>query len=157
MIRRGLSLVLAIAWLVAANPAFAQPVMKACDWKSEMVNIPEPWEEASRTYAKGAIRIVKIDTDGGPVCCPEHIVILAPNADDPLGGRQCQLVSDGPSGLGFMSIGIQHTRADYNPARGLTLRIPFMRYDPDTGLTDPGRSGMVRVLINQEKGTVTLQ
>lgn len=141
------------AALLMALPAAAQTVSDACDWRASPVNIAEPWEAYSRSFANGAIRIALLDTEE-PVCCAFHLLILSPSgSDEGPGYRQCHIVTGTAEGLGFMSIEFPAIAASYDPARGLRLDVPFRRYTDD----GTGRPGSLAVRINQSTGSVVVE
>src|SRR5215813_6366189 len=60
----------------------------------------------TKSYAEGKIRIAHVDTDGEPVCCSSHLLILIPSPDL---GSQCFALSqkagrDSESASGFSNI-----------------------------------------------------
>ena len=141
------------AALALALPATGQTVSDACDWRASPVNIAEPWEARSRSFANGAIRIALLDTEE-PACCAFHLLILSPSGhEEGPGWRQCHIVTDTAQGLGFMSIDFSAIAASYDPARGLRLDVPFRRYSDD-GI---GHPGSLAVWINQASGAVVLE
>jgi len=142
------------ALLLMAAPAGAQAI-RACDWVGNPAYIVEPWESNTRTFANGAIRLALIDTDGEPVCCPIHLLILAPVGEvEGPAWRACHLLSDGAPGIGFNDIDLPGIAASYDPELGLRLEVPVWRY---TDGLDRGRPARVAVRINQATGTVTLE
>jgi hypothetical protein len=137
-----------------AAPAGAQAILE-CGWVGNPAYIVEPWEANTRTFANGAIRLALIDTDGEPVCCPIHLLILAPVGEvEGPAWRACHLLSDSAPGIGFNEIDLQGVAASYDPALGLRLDVPVWRY---TDGLDRGRPGRVAVRINQATGSVTLE
>ena len=149
---------LAALAVAMAEPAVAQ-VIEPCDgpngFAADLRNIVEPLESATRVYANGAIRVLHVDTLGEPVCCSSHLVILAPDPEDPLGGRLCVLLSDAP-GSGFLDVSVPDMSASYDPARGLLIEVPVDRYDGVQG-ADPARAERVRVRVNQQTGVVAVE
>ena len=80
----------------------------------------------TRSYAEGKIRIAQVDTDGEPVCCSSHLLILIPSREI---GSQCfalsqQAGSDSVSARGFSNIELSRIRAAYDSQRGLLLNCP---------------------------------
>lgn len=146
-------LVAIAAALLTALPAAAQTVSDACDWRASPVNIAEPWEAHSRSFANGAIRIALLDTEE-PACCAFHLLVLSPpGSDEGPGWRQCHIVTDTAEGQGFMTIDFPAITASYDPARGLRLDVPFRRYSDD----GRGQPGSLAVRINQATGSVVLE
>jgi len=139
----------------------AAQVVVDCDaesWIASPANIFEPWEEHTRTFANGNIRIAHIDTGGEPVCCASHIMVLSPSGqgDDGPVYRQCRLISD-RVGQGFFWAEIAAAQASYDPARGLLVSIPVQRWHQGVEMGQPAQDGMVRIRINQATGGVTLE
>lgn len=147
-------LALAVACTALPLAATAQ-IVRECDWVGTPANIMEPWEEFSRSFANGAIRIAQLDTGGEPVCCATHLLVLAPSEDDngPI-YRQCFEVSDN-SGAGFYDIDFPGIVASYDPRLGLRLEVPVFRYHDGVGLGQPGLPGRIAIRINQATGRVT--
>ena len=143
---------LASSWVFAFQ-ANAEPRLNNCDWPANARNIVEPWSDYSRTFANGNIRIAHVDTDGEPACCSSHLLILAPDPKNELGGRSCNLLSDGGSGTGFQYLSVAGTTAKYDPAKGLLITVPVERY------IDGQKSGKatITVRINQATGGVTIE
>ena len=160
MSRRTVSHCIVVAGgLLAASAAQAEPVIAPCDGANSpasLATVIEPWDEYSRTYANGAIRVVHVDTSGEPVCCSSHIAVLFPTAEDGPAYRECVVVSDGPDYRGFLDVRLAEAAASYDAARGLLISVPVERYDGVRG-ADPARSGRVRIRVNQATGTATLE
>lgn len=136
--------------LTLAAPAPAQTVI-ACDgWQASARNIPEPWEANTRTFANGAIRVALLDTIE-PAAGAFYLLVLTPPHDE-LGSRACGLVAEGDGGIGFAGLEFDRIGASYDPARGLTLRMPVSRFAPATGGFDPA---ILAVTINQATGAIT--
>ncbi len=137
--------------LLLTNGAAAQSVNE-CDWVSSARNLVEPWEENSRTFANGAIRIALLDT-AEPACCSYHLLVLSPH---PEWGQACHVISEQP-GQGWVEIKFKKQKAKYDPAKGLRVNIRVEYYDPDTGGADPDLGHRVGIRINQATGEVTLE
>ena len=146
---RAQSAVIAFSGAVAAT---AQS-LERCDWVASAGNLVEPWAETTRTYSDGAVRIALLDTQGEPVCCSYHLLILSPN---PEYGEDCHVLSDLP-GMGFRQIFLEDSASRYDAGKGLLLTIPVGRFDLDTGGVDPASIGPVSIRINQASGKVTLE
>lgn len=113
--------------------------------------VAEPLEANTKSYANGAIRVVRMDV-GAPACCPEYLVVLHPAGSGPDEQfRKCTLVSM-ETDLGFSRIEFATHSASYDPARGLTLS--FIVEIPHGNTVSPGG---LDVTINQATGEVTLQ
>ncbi|MBE1295176.1 hypothetical protein [Phycobacter azelaicus] len=151
-VRTSLLAALGCVSVLASAPVYGQS-LEPCDWVASAANLVSPWEENSRTYANGAIRIALLDTGGEPVCCSRHLLILSP---DPEYGQACNVLSFG-QGMGYYEIFLPKVRSSYDPARGLSLVVPVGQFDPDTGRVDLGRLSAVVVTINQATGQVTVE
>lgn len=151
IVSTSLSFLCSISLLSSA--AMAQEAISDCDWPASLRNIVEPWENHTRTFANGKIRIAHVDTGGEPVCCSSYLAILAPTgAEEELEGRQCKLLTDGPELSGFNWIHFDSITASYDPGLGLLLSVPLERYDlGGTGSTTPATVG---IRINQATGEI---
>ncbi len=126
-------------------------VIGECGDLNSLENLVEPWEKNTKSFYNGQVRIALVDTGGEPVCCSTHLVIMVPSNDE-MGGSKCMVFSqekytsegEAPSYMGFQSIDFQNIKSSYDPAKGLSLSIPYSTYidgiDSD--------SGMAKVLIN---------
>ena len=130
-----------------AAPAMAVTVQPCTDLAS-VLSVAEPWEENTRVFAKGEIRLVVLDTIE-PAVGSFHLVILHPPRDE-LGGPMCSMVSAG-GGFGFSGMTLGRATAAYDPARGLTVALPVGVYNADTAGFD---QGTLAVTINQSTGLV---
>lgn len=137
-----------IATLVA-SPVAAQQAFE-CDWPARADTIVEPWEENSRTFANGNVRIALLDTIE-PAAAAFHLLILSPPYDE-VGGRQCRILSAAP-GMGFAGLDFPSLSASYDPAVGLIFTIGAAIYDGDQGVTVP--AGRIRFTLNQASGNIT--
>lgn len=133
--------------------AQADASIAQCAGPDSVQNVMEPWSDATRTFANGAIRIIHLDTGGEPVCCSSHLAILAPNPEDELGFRQCKLLSDGAEFMGFQFIDLKGIRSSYNAAKGLLLSVPVERYVDGI----KSNKAVIKVRINQATGAITLE
>ncbi len=140
--------VLAAAAL-AAPQALAVNV-RACDDTASVQSLAEPWEQNSRTFYKGEVRVALLDTGGEPVCCSVHLLVLAPDKSSEMGDRTCHIVSD-HEGLGFAGIDFAHLAAKYEEGKGLLVSFPYTLYVDGVS----SKIGTARVRINLHNGTVT--
>jgi hypothetical protein len=138
---------------VSGASAVGAQSLQSCDWVASAANLVEPWEETSRTYGDGAVRIALLDTGGEPACCSSHLLILSP---DPDYGQACHVLSDQP-GTGFRQVFLEESNSRYEAGRGLLVTIPVGRFDPDTGGVDRAGIRPVSIRINQASGQVTLE
>jgi hypothetical protein len=137
--------------LATALPAHAVQV-RDCDYAADVRSIAEPWEKNTRAFANGSVRVALIDTGGEPVCCSVHLLILAPDKNDELGGRFCRIVGDREA-LGFAGIDFERMTARYDAGRGLLITFPYQLYVD--GLSS--KSGVARVRVNVERGTISAE
>ncbi len=129
-------------------PAVAQSVSE-CDWRSGAAILAEPWEDNTRTYSNGKVRLAVLDTID-PAAGAFHLLILSPPYSE-VGDRQCRIVSlDGA--LGFSGMDISRIKADYDPARGLIFALPAGLYNPDTGGSNWHQLSLT---LNQATGQIT--
>lgn len=142
--------VLSALFGLAALPGFAGDVHD-CDFAAQAQNIAEPWEENTRTFANGAVRVAVLDTTE-PAAAAFHLLVLSPPYTE-LGTRQCRVVSF-EGGHGYASLTLDGLVADYHPSTGLTLEMAISVYNQDTALFDPGS---LFVTINQATGQITAE
>jgi hypothetical protein len=132
----------------ASQPAEAQTVVP-CEGLIDLTMISEPWETYSRPYAEGAIRVFEAFI--APTMAAGAVIgVIHPIPGDPHPVRTCSAVlhSD-PANPYFAEAAVSAATASYDPARGLTVRIP-VRF-PD--LRQPVDA--IEVTINQAAGTVS--
>ncbi|AJE45320.1 hypothetical protein [Celeribacter indicus] len=139
---------LPILFALLAAPLAAQSVID-CGSQSHARNLVEPWEETTRTFANGEVRVTLLDTVE-PAGSPFYLLLLSPPRDE-LGGRQCRVIADRPDGAGFWSLGFAELEAEYDPARGLVFTLPAGRI-PE-GAADPA-PGRLTVVLNQSTGEI---
>lgn len=136
------------AFAALAAPASAQSI-EDCDWRASLHAMAEPWEDNTRTFANGNVRLAVTDTIE-PAAGAFHLAILSPPYDE-LGGRQCQVISaDG--NIGFAGLTLDDMTSDYDPAIGLTFTLKAGAYNPETGGTLPQT---LTITLNQATGEIT--
>lgn len=133
-----------------ATGAMAQ-VVNDCGWQSGAANLAEPWEDNTRTFSEGRVRLALIDT-WEPASAAFHIMVLSPPYDE-LGLRQCKLISQ-TSSLGFTGIEFSMLEARYDPAVGLIFQVPGLEYANDG--TDNTPIGL-EFSLNQATGAITVE
>lgn len=141
-----------LAALLAAflpGAAVAQEIGACDDWRSSVAMLAEPWEENTRIFANGEVRLALIDTFE-PAAAAFHLIILSPPYDE-LGFGQCARVS-GAEGSGFAGLDVAATKADYDPAKGLMFTIPATRWIMET---DTYVDAVLTVTLNQATGAIT--
>ena len=136
-----------LAAVALATPLQAQDV-QPCDWHASAWTLVEPWEQFSRTYARGAVRIALLDTIE-PAAAAFFILVLSPPYDE-VGGRQCRTIGLAP-GAGFAGADFDVLQANYDPAAGLVFGLPMQRFDAQGG--DFERV-YLRFTLNQSTGEI---
>ena len=139
---------LAILALVLAPLAARAQVVAECDDRALAGNIVEPWEENSRSFANGDVRLAVLDTIE-PGAAAFNILVLSPPFGM-MGERQCRIVSL-ENGFGFFAATLNGMRAAYDPSRGLTFAIDVELFNPQTGLGTPA---VLRLTLNQATGEI---
>lgn len=140
----------AIAMALFAAPVAAQQVVP-CDGLIDITMISEPWDNYSRSYAEGAIRLFEAYV--APTMAAGAVIgVLHPVPGDPYPYRACSaVVYDGAAGPYFAEALISDATAGYDPSRGLTVRVP-VRF-PDNRQPIPS----VEITINQATGVVSVK
>lgn len=105
------------------------------------------WHEPMRSFAKGAIKLIKIDIEE-PACCGVFLMILHPAPGHPYSA--CTLIGE-RQGYGWGDLALEEIHSEYDPAYGLTLAVPVQAFD-GAGMRDQ----IVRMTINQALGRVFL-
>lgn len=136
-----------LALLIAAVPLQAgAQVVGGCDgWINDIRNVD--WDQSSRTFADGAIRLVQIDT-AEPAAAAMHLMVLFPHPEDPF--QDCRIVS-AAEGVGFAALSLDRATAEYDPARGLTMTVPGLSYEDPQGVPL-----LLPVTVDQAAGTVSV-
>jgi len=136
-------------WVLCATPAAAQVAMP-CDWVARADSIVEPWDENTRTFASGEVRVALLDIVE-PAAASFFLLVLHPPYDE-VGSRVCTVVGL-DEGLGYAGVFFQDIEANYDPARGLTIQMPAIIYLPEQSFQN---SALLSVTINQATGNVTV-
>ncbi|MEC7962725.1 MAG: hypothetical protein VX201_05590 [Pseudomonadota bacterium] len=124
-----LSVSLPVSLSAACIPALATAgEVIECDWQAQASNLAEPWEESTRTFANGAVRLALLDTVE-PAAGAFHLLVLSPPYNE-LGDRQCRVVTLG-GGAGFSGIDFANVAAAYDPSIGLIFNFEAQRFDSD--------------------------
>ena len=139
----------AMVALALAGAARAQEVGGCDDFRSSAQSLAEPWEDNSRLFANGAVRLAILDTIE-PAAAAFHLLILSPPYDE-VGGRQCAVVSAAGT-MGFGGLDLVEMQAGYDAARGLTFAIPATRWRPEDDAFVPA---LLSVTLNQSTGAIT--
>ncbi len=136
-----------LALAVFATPVAAQEVID-CDWQARADAIVEPWEDNTRTFANGDVRLALLDTIE-PAAGAFHVLVLSPPYDE-VGGRQCKTIGVG-GGAGFSGVGFEDITAEYDPVKGLSFWLEVDYYDGE--LADFS-GGSLSFSVNQQTGAV---
>lgn len=140
-------------WILAALVASAASMAGAqeavdCDWQARADAIVEPWEDFSRTFANGNVRLALLDTVE-PAAAAFHILIISPPYDE-LGVRQCKTLGMG-GGAGFSGVTFEALDAAYDPSVGLIFDLPVSTYDGSSG---DFVTGNLLFTLNQATGQI---
>ena len=139
----------ALAFCFASGAALAQEVGE-CDWRAAAAAIAEPWEENTRTFANGTVRLALLDTIE-PANGSFHLLILSPPLGE-TGERQCRVISR-EGGEGWAGLMFAQLEAGYDPERGLIFSLPGMIYLPEKTFSN---STLLTVVLNQSTGEITV-
>ncbi len=134
--------------LALASPAAAQSVSN-CDWQASAQAIAEPWEENTRTFANGRVRVAVLDTIE-PAIGFAWLLVLSPPFSE-LGDRQCKVVGASED-IGFAGLFFDTLTSSYHPQTGLTLSVEARFYDAKV---DGFSRKPVVVTLNQSTGAMT--
>lgn len=135
--------------MAGATPLQAQSLESCYEGRASAVNIPDPVADYTRYFANGAIRVTLLETPE-PAENYAWLMIVSPPRDE-LGLGQCRLLGALPEGNGFTGIDFRALQADYDPASGLTLRMPAQRRAPGSADLSPVT---LAVTINQSTGEI---
>jgi hypothetical protein len=135
---------------LTALPLHAQSV-EDCDWRAEARNIAEPWEQNSRVFANGAVRVSLLDTIE-PAAVPFFLLVISPPVDE-IGSPQCKIIGFGEA-QGFAHIEFTTLDANYDPARGLTFQVMTHIYVPEQ---DFSNAGILEFTLNQSTGAIATE
>jgi hypothetical protein len=134
----------------ATGPAMALSVSDCDGFAASAQALVEPWEQNTRTFYKGQVRIAYIDTVE-PACCSSQLLVLIPNKNSEMGERLCQLVSD-HGNQGFAGIDFAKITTSYDANKGLLVSFPYGQMKED-GSGTVQRMGRIRINL----ATVTVR
>lgn len=140
----------ALVALCLPAAAGAATLSECGDYRTDLRSIAEPWEDHTRIYANGEIRVVLIDTIE-PAAGAFHLVLLTPPYDE-LGSPVCTVVSP-PEGSGFSGISFPDMVAE-EAAGSLKLTVPVGLYD---ATTDTFPEAVLTVTVDTAAGTLTAE
>jgi len=142
-------LILPLFAICLAAPAVAQTALP-CDWQADVLNIAEPWEANTATFADGDVRVAMLDV-AEPASAAFYLLILHPPETVP-GFRHCTVVGL-DDGLGYADMTFSDLDAGYDPETGLTLTVPAGVHEPEQ--SSPTEVDIL-VSVNQSSGDVTV-
>lgn len=135
-----------ISVLFLATSAAAQSA-NPCGWQASAQAIVEPWEDNTRLYANGKVRIAYIDTTE-PAAGAAYLLVLSPPFGE-TGERQCRVIGASDR-LGFAGLDFDQLQAGYDAAVGLVFALPVSTLEGDAF----ARKVLV-VTLNQSNGAMT--
>ncbi len=131
----------ALPFLLLPAMASAGSVAECGDYRTDIRSLAEPWEDNTRVFGNGEVRVALIDTIE-PAAAAFHLVILHPPYGE-TGQSACSLIAsaEGPgfSGIDFPGM----TAIDAPPL--LTLTVPVATYD---SATDTFPEGVLTVTLD---------
>jgi hypothetical protein len=138
-------------WLIPflfAGPVAAQSV-NPCDWQASAQALVEPWEQNTRVFANGDVRLAAINTVE-PANGAAYLLVLSPPRSE-LGERQCRVIGFTDQ-VGFAAVYFDILTADYDPAIGLLFDVPVQIVTADGGFSN---GGLLSLTLNQSTGAMT--
>ena len=134
--------------LCLASPAVAQEIGTCDDYRSSVAMLAEPWEENTKVFGEGEVRLAVIDTFE-PAAGAFHLVILSPPYDE-AGFGQCALVTS-DTGTGFAGLNIAGITSTGDMATGLAFTMPATRWISDS---DTFVDAVLNVTLNPTTGAI---
>ena len=128
---RVFSTILTTVACFSALPAAATAVQDCTDI-ARAEYLMEPWEETTRLFLNGKVRLAVLDTIE-PAGAPFHLIVLSPPFNE-IGDRQCKMISL-QEGVGFAGVRFGDLTADYMPTKGFRFALPVGLYEVETGTT----------------------
>ena len=143
--------IMVIGTVVFGSTAYAQRVQPCFDgaripYRATAEAVAEPWEENTRSFADGKVRIAVMDT-GEPAYGAYYLMIMYWAGGEM---RTCELVSQGD--VGFVGMTLNGMEASYKAGLGLVLKVPTSFYNP---VEDAFEDGAIEVLIDRAANSVT--
>lgn len=129
-----------------ADPAPFEVTAEPCDWRARADAIVEPWQDNTRTYSDGKVRLAFLDTIE-PAYGWANLLIVSPPHDE-LGGRQCRVIGS------FSGLTWDTLAASYDPATGLSWTVEIQHYD---SASDGLVTGTLHITLNQATGEITTE
>jgi len=142
-----LSSIAAGGLLLSAATAHAQDLRSCKDAGVDLQTLAiGPNGEGIRTYYEGAAMLLALDLVE-PAAASAGFALLLADYEMP-GASICFAAT------GFSGLDIDKATAKYDPKIGVTVSIPAMDYNPDTGASEPGKP--LILVIKGTKGEATL-
>jgi len=131
-------IVLFILLLVVSTLSAQAEIVRDCEGEITINLLAEPWEDNSKTFANGSVRIAVLDYWDPANAAFYLAVMYTPNDYIEAEGRACKVISAGGIGDGYNMVTLDGLKASYDPAQGLVLMINAEKYDYDAGVAIPG-------------------
>ena len=133
---------------LSASPLAAQQVHNCFDaatptYPLAAEAIAEPWEENTRRFANGQLRISIMDTYEPALGAFGLLIFFEPLSESPE-PRACVLVSNGS--IGFVDMTLVGLEAEEIPDIGMVFSLPTVFYNP---ATDETESGTLEVMVDR--------
>lgn len=146
---RIIALVLALGWTAGAGAQAPMRSLVPCEQLSLGLESVAVGADLSgvRTYYEGSVALMVLDLVE-PACCAFGLAIVMPappQGDEPV-GMTCW------TKWGYAGVDLAAARSQYDPASGLSLTIPTLDYDNETGATRAGPP--IRLRIDAGRGTI---
>ena len=137
----------ALAWPTAAAAQQQRTLLPCSEVSAGLTQLAlGANEEGVRSFYEGRVTLLQLDYVE-PACCSWGVAVLMPDGDGETepAGTACWAI------WGYAAVDLQRATSRYDPVEGLTLTIPTLDYDHDTGGTRPGAP--IRLRIDVGEGT----
>lgn len=138
---------LALCLALLGAPLHAQSVTP-CDWQASAQALVEPWEENTKQFGNGAVRLAALDTIE-PAVASAYLLVLSPPLNE-IGERQCRVVGFDDQ-MGFAALYFDKLTTDYDPATGLIFELPVQIVTADLSFSN---GALLSVTLNQSSGDI---
>ena len=137
--------------VIAAPQVTVAQAISDCDWRSEARFIVEPWEENSRSFANGNVRLTRINARE-PVPGPLYLMVQW-RSDPVTDWSECRLIG-WTQAQGFAQLEFAALSASYDPAKGLTFTLPGLFYLEEEGFSN---SVLIALTLNRATNKVSVE
>ena len=139
---------------LAAAPIKAQVVSPCFEgsnmpYQASAAAIAEPWEDNTRVFSEGRVRVSVMDTWEPALGAFYLMVLVWPEATGEPDIRDCSLISRGA--LGFVSMTLDGLVENANTTGQLALLVPVVSYDPTL---DALKDAVLEVTVEPQTGEV---